>query len=156
MTLVLASLFVMSASAKNIAHVHKGLKLLSEEEGTGRVVLTNRMIIPAGQLIFQEVRLYTGFSRTAPCSDLVLVNADSDNEAIEIDQGFTVDDVILSDELSRTLGYGKTCMKVEMVVNSKLFSSGNIQLIWDRDNDEYTQAIPSGYTIDLRDAVPQA
>ena len=88
-------------------------------------------------------RYYTGISQSDPCSDLIFYTSFSFTGISTWDHKF---------DSSAIIGYfgpRLTCIKEDIVWNDKLYSTGNIQVLWDEKTYSYVAATPSQVTFDF-------
>jgi hypothetical protein len=92
---------------------------------------------------------YGGVSQKDPCSDLHLLRSFT---FLGVKDSTYIYD---SEHLVSYFGERLTCVKTDILWNSKTSSTGNIQLLWDEDALSYVAATPSKVTIDLdQDGTP--
>jgi hypothetical protein len=95
---------------------------------------------------------FLGTSEKAPCSDLKSIGLTSYSFTGSI---FTsnYDNVIAYDSvgIEEEFGKGLTCIKTNVIWNNQTFSTGNIELIWDKSEYAYVAANPDRATIDFVD-----
>jgi hypothetical protein len=90
---------------------------------------------------------YVGKSQSAPCSDLEMVA-----EATFKDELFSITFPVASEDIVDTFGESLTCIKTDFMIaeTKNVYSTGNIQLIWDENTHAYTAATPNKVTMDFR------
>lgn len=89
---------------------------------------------------------YAGTSTSAPCSDLTLIYHSDMGKNIYIKPG-TINTT--SNDLIKHPGPGYACMRTDLIIAGKTYSSGNIQLTWDEVNHVYTDANPNRVVLNL-------
>ena len=113
----------------------------------GKEILALTMIVPTPFKHWFIERDYVGKSQTAPCSDLEMVG-----QSTFKDELFSITFPVASEDIVESLGESLTCIKTDfMIVESKnVYSTGNIQLLWDDNSKSYTAATPNKVTMDFR------
>jgi hypothetical protein len=92
---------------------------------------------------------FIGTSASAPCSDLKAI---TQNDMTNITGYVTASNFKLtSAKIISEFGSALTCIRadVTMANNNHVYTSGNIQLMWNNTSSTYTSAIPSTITMDI-------
>jgi hypothetical protein len=95
---------------------------------------------------FIQYDYYAGTSISKPCSDLTRVMSD---DGMTIIHSYT--DEMSSEMIEKTFGSEKTCIRLDITIAGikSVFTTGDIQLLWDKNFKAYTLAHPDSITIDF-------
>jgi hypothetical protein len=93
-------------------------------------------------------RLFAGSSQKDPCSDLSFFHTSDWTGISNWDHKFD------SEAIIGHFGKRATCIKQDIIWNDSVYSTGNIQVMWDEETNSYVSATPSEVTLDFDKATP--